>query len=420
MKLFAFQGIRYRAAAGDPGAQVAPPYDQIDDRLRDALHAASPHHFAHLIRPLADPEIGALDPYLHAAELHRSWLAGGVIAADATPALYPYTIALPSGSRRLGICGLVGLEAPETRVIRPHEQTLDKPLADRLALLRATRVDLEPVLLVAEDGGALEELLAADSAGEPLAVHRDPAGNRHLLHRVDAPERIATYQRALADAPAAIADGHHRYKVALRYAAETAPAAASPASAKLAVITSVASSELAIDPIHRGLEQPVALDRLHPLLAARRPWSRGAAERSEDGRAFAAAVAAAPPPALGVWPTGGAPEIWQLEPTTAPAGVSPASARLTVVLLQGALLPALGLGGEAATDGTVVYRADPETLREQVASGRLALGFWLPPMLPSEFAAAIAEGAMLPPKSTRFLPKVMSGLVWADHDARLA
>ena len=36
-------------------------------------------------------------------------------------------------------------------------------------------------------------------------------------------------------------------------------------------------------------------------------------------------------------------------------------------------------------------------------------------MTPAGFAGAVAEGDVLPPKSTRFLPKVVSGLVWADH-----
>ena len=84
------------------------------------------------------------------------------------------------------------------------------------------------------------------------------------------------------------------------------------------------------------------------------------------------------------------------------------------------VLPALGLPPEASTDGTVVYRAVPDELGEQVVAGDLGTGIFLPPMQPAEFAEAIADGAMLPPKSTRFLPKVMSGLVWADHAAKTA
>ena len=128
-----------------------------------------------------------------------------------------------------------------------------------------------------------------------------------------------------------------------------------------------------------------------------------------SGQDFAAAVAAAPQPSLGIWVSGQEPEIWSLRPT------SP----LVVEIFQKAILPALGLAPEASTDGTVVYRAQPNELWDQVASGALGTGVFLPPMAPAQFAAAIADGALLPAKSTRFIPKVMSGLVWADHQSEV-
>ena len=147
---------------------------------------------------------------------------------------------------------LVGLEAPETGIIRPHEQTLDKPLADRLDLLRATRVDLEPALLLVDDQGWLDRELprwiANGPAATPLVVHTDTDGHRHAIHRVDDPARIAALREALADLPAAIADGHHRYKTSLLYAQETTARAGEAAAAKMAVITSLSAQHLTIDP----------------------------------------------------------------------------------------------------------------------------------------------------------------------------
>ncbi|HEY6323032.1 MAG TPA: DUF1015 family protein, partial [Thermoanaerobaculia bacterium] len=91
MRLFAFEGLRYGAGAGDAGRLAAPPYDQIDDAARDRLQAASPYHFVHLTRPVATGSpvataapsgsaeaTGAGDPYRHAAELHRRWLRDGI------------------------------------------------------------------------------------------------------------------------------------------------------------------------------------------------------------------------------------------------------------------------------------------------------------------------------------------------------
>jgi uncharacterized protein (DUF1015 family) len=411
MRVFAFQGTRYApGAGGEPGRLAAPPYDQIDDALRDRMQATSPHHFTHLSRPLPGT---SGDPYREAAELHRRWLADGVLTVDREPSLYPYSIELRGGGRRLGLGALVGLEDPASGRIRPHEQTLDKPLADRLALLRAMRVDLEPVLLLSEDGGALDDLLAADVGSAPLAAHTDADGHRHVLHRVADAARLAAYRDLLAGPAAAIADGHHRYKVAQLYARETGAEPGTPAAAKLAVVTSLAARHLTIDPIHRALRQ-VDPERWRDAPATRRAWE------GNGGAPFAAAVAAAPPPALGVWVAGQTPEIWQLDPGRAPAHVAPGAARLTVVLLQAQLLPALGLSPAAATDGTVLYRSDPDVLAGLIQGGEVTAGFFLPPMSPADFAAAIAQGDLLPPKSTRFLPKVYSGLVWAAHDSPLS
>jgi uncharacterized protein (DUF1015 family) len=408
MRLFAFEGIRYTPKAGhagnaaDTGELAAPPYDQINDALRDRFHSQSPHQFVHLSKPVA-PEGG--DPYRFAAALHHRWLEEGVIAREGRPALYPYVIELAGGGRRLGVLGLVGLE--DAKVIRPHEQTLDKPLADRLALLSAMHVDLEPVFLLSEDGGRLDALLAQDLAAadtEPLVRYRDADGNVHVLYKVDDPGRIRLYQEAVAG-PAAIADGHHRYKVAQRFAADRGIRPGTAASAKLAVVTSIAAPALTIEPIHRALREEVDREALGRVatLAGTFP--------GESGSAFAQAVADADQPgrpAIGLWQAGGAPEIWTLD-----------SPKLAVELLHDTVLASLGYAPESATDGTVVYRSDPDELWQQIAGGELRTGIWLPPMRPAAFAAAIAGGQMLPPKSTRFMPKVMSGLAWADHDSRI-
>jgi uncharacterized protein (DUF1015 family) len=267
-------------------------------------------------------------------------------------------------------------------------------------------VDLEPALILTEDEGHLDALIARDVDAEDaqaLVRHRDADGNYHVIYRVDDPERIRLYQEAVR-VPAAIADGHHRYKVAQRFASERGVRPGVAASSKLTVVSSLSSPALTIEPIHRAFKEPIDPAKLAGLAASSEPF------QGQGGRAFADAVAAAPQPALGVWVTGKAPEIWRL---------APGGPQLVVDAFQKAILPALGLPAEASTDGTVVYRANPDELWDQVASGELGTGFFLPPMQPTEFSAAIADGEVLPPKSTRFMPKVMSGLVWADHDSKV-
>ncbi len=89
------------------------------------------------------------------------------------------------------------------------------------------------------------------------------------------------------------------------------------------------------------------------------------------------------------------------------------------MLLHHLLLLRAGLPLEAATDGTVGYRSDPEELWSEVESGEKGTGIWLPTMDPAAFGRAVSEGDVLPPKSTRFLPKLISGLVWSGHDSKV-
>ena len=413
MKLYAFQGYRYNSATVDAAHQAAPPFDQIDESLRDRLHAQSPHQFARVTKPVGH---GDLTPHEHSVALHREWTGTGVVVRDETPSIYPYAITQPDGSSRLGLCALVGVEPGREGDLWPHEQTVAKSIAERLDLLRLSRIDIEPVFYLAEDDGTLERLLAEDcngSAGDALVSHTDPwTGDVHTLHRITGPERIAAYAGALASARAAIADGHHRTQVAQTYAAEEGAASGTAAACKMVVLTSLASANLRIDPVHRGVRARVDRDAMSALPLRRETLGETA------GAAIAVRVAAADQPALAVWFQGDeTPELWTLDPDAAPADTPGRKANLPAVLLHHHLLKTAGVLIESATDGSIAYEADPDDIIALLDRSEITAGVFLPPITPKQFALATEDGDLLPPKSTRFLPKLVSGLVWCGHDA---
>ena len=210
MRIHAFSGTRF-SNESQAGPLAGPPYDQIDETLRDQLHR-DPLHFAHLSRPV-DGE----NPQRAAALLHQEWLATGVLSTDEKSAVYPQEILLPDGRRRLGLGTLMGLEPESSEVIRPHEATMAKTVDERLSLLRETQIDLEPILVLAEDAGGLNKLLQEDIQDHnPIVEHRDSDAHLHRLYRIDEPSRIAAYQHRLAPCVGLIADGHHRYTVSWR------------------------------------------------------------------------------------------------------------------------------------------------------------------------------------------------------------
>lgn len=227
MRLFAFEGIRYTPAAGDVAELAALPYDQIDDAMRIRYHVKSPQQIVQLTRPVAAP---GGNEYQSAAALHRQWLEEGLVVRDGSPALYPYVIQLQDGGERLGVAGLVALDGAAPAF----------PPADRLALLEAMRVDLEPAFLLVEDGGRLDELIREDVQRlTPLVHHEDPDENLHVLYKLEDPERIALYQQAVAapGAAATIAGGHAVYQAAQAFASSHGARPGTAAAAKLAVIS---------------------------------------------------------------------------------------------------------------------------------------------------------------------------------------
>jgi len=405
MKIRAFHGLRYSGDAPNAGANAAPPYDQINPEQRDVFHQRA-HHFAHLIRPVAAGDLHAHD---NSSRLHSSWLADGITLRDSACCLYANSIESPTGETRYGLTTLIDIETPESAIIRPHEETVEKTVAERLDLLRKTGIDYEPILVLANDRGDLDTLLAADCTGPSLADHTDEFGNIHRLYAIGTPERIEAYREALDESYGLIADGHHRYKTGRLFASEGEATRGRAAAAKLGVITSLSSSALAIEPIHRAL--PTRLDpaRLAGVCLQQTRWT------GTSGSQLAEAVAQAPQPTLALLSSDGSALLCRLDPRRGPRDLPEAASDLSVVLLHRTLFPLWGIAASAATDGTVKYRSDPDDLLESVTGGDFPSGIVLPPMTPDGFAAGIADGDVLPPKSTRFLPKVVSGLVWASH-----
>lgn len=414
MRIYSFPGVRYNygvPSLAGTGDLAAPPYDQINDAERDRLHQ-TPYHFSHLSRPTGTDGLQAHD---RSAQLHQEWLDAGILQQDPQPSIYPYVIQLPQGGQRLGLCTLVGVEDPTTGVIQPHEETVPKTVTERLDLLRAMEIDLEPILLMSDDGGVLNRLLAEDvGTQQPVVTHRDPDGNTHRLYQVSLPSRVHAYQEALRDCRGPIADGHHRYKVARLYAEETGASGATAQAAKLGVITSLASSTLSIEPIHRGLRTALEFSEPPPIVIGRETW------KGNNGHELAATVAEARQPSLAIWRRGDTPEIWTMDANQGPQGLPAAACELAVVLLHRCLLSDWDIPAGAATDGTILYRSDPQELVQTVRDAEVETGVWLPPMKPERFAAAIVNGDLLPAKSTRFMPKVVSGLVWASHSSPIA
>src|ERR1700690_263427 len=222
--IFPFHALRYDPQKVQFSTVVTQPYDKITPQMQDKYYAASPYNFVRIVlgKP-QDNDNEQQSVYTRAAAYLRQWQAEGALLRDDKPAIYLYTQEFkrpgdPSGAteERRGFIALGQVEDYDRKVVFRHEQTLTKPKADRLNLLRATQAHCEQIFMLYDDP-ANEIDNALRQSGPPTVEVRDEYGVLHRMWVVSDPQAIAAVQKAMADKKLLIADGHHRYETALNY-----------------------------------------------------------------------------------------------------------------------------------------------------------------------------------------------------------
>ncbi len=246
------------AKVGSLDAVVAPPYDVIDAAGRAALLERSPYNAVvlDLPRPFdpADPAYGqGEEAYANAAATMGSWREEGVLVDDAEPAFWALTqdYTAPDGTKhsRHGILCRVRVEDYESGNVRPHERTHPGPLEDRLLLTRATLHNLSPIFsLSTADAWPLVEPAVQ---GPPWGEATDEDGTVNRVWRVGDPAILAAVSERLAGAQLLIADGHHRYETARAYRDEVG--GEGPQNYTLMALTGLDDPGLTVFPTHRLL-----------------------------------------------------------------------------------------------------------------------------------------------------------------------
>jgi uncharacterized protein (DUF1015 family) len=396
------------ATAGALGDVVAPPYDVIDAEQRAALVARSRHNVVELDLPSGD------DPYARAAELFAEWQQSGVLVRDVEPALWPLEqhYCGPDGQLRTrrGFFARVRVEQYGPGRIRPHERTHPGPKEDRLRLTRATRANLSPIFSLYSDPGARAwQALEVATTGAPWGEATDADGTVHRLWRCADAAAIERVQESLASAELLIADGHHRYETARVYADEIG--GEGDHRYVLMCLVALEDPGLTVFPTHRlvgGLD------------ADRRAALAGAIERD-----FVATTVSrdqvAPGPGRGPLVLGYADAHRTLrlelrDQATADAALAdmpPPYRRLDTGVLEALLLKgALGLSDDdiAHLHG-FGYARDAAQALDLIDSGDFDAAFLLRSTPVEAVREVAAAGVNMPPKSTYFFPKVLTGLV---------
>ena len=404
---------------------VAPPYDVIDERQRAALLQRSAYNVVAVDLPRGEGDV-----YAAAGERFSQWQREGALVRDPEPALWVHTqdYTGPDGVQRTrrGFFCRVRIEPYGPGRVRPHERTHPGPKEDRLRLTRATQANISPIFsLYSDPRQAAWEALSEVTAQAPWAEVTDAEGTVHRIWRAAGEQTIAAVQAATAEAELLIADGHHRYETMQAYAQERDVAAGgdeAPAQEGyryiLMCLVALEDPGLTIFPTHRlvsGLDD-----------------ARREALRQELERDFAIEQTTleqlAPEPGTGLLELGyfssrdGGPKRLTLKDQAiadaALQGHSSAYRELDTGVLEALVLKgALGLSDEdIAHFNGMFYARDSEEALEMVRSGSYDAAFLMRPTRVEQVRDLAAAGENMPPKSTFFFPKLLTGLLFNPLD----
>ncbi|MFL5767761.1 MAG: DUF1015 family protein [Actinomycetota bacterium] len=382
-RLSPFVGLVFDASRVGPLERVtAPPYDAIPPEERTRLHHASGANIVRLIlseeRPGDDAD---RNKYTRASDLLRSWRADGKLVPTDGPRVYPYEMRFRfRGEARSvrGVIAAIDLE-PWGGTIMPHERTMAEPVEDRLSLMRAVQTNLSPIYaLLGGPCAPLEEVIVGASAADPLAELTDEAG---VLHRLWSVAASADLMESVAAERFLIADGHHRYTMALRYREEMrALHGPGPWDSVMMLVVDGATEDPPVLPIHRVLTDVAA-----PSVGERvRDLEETLALVDDETVTIGTAV-------------------WEEGELVHRAG-----------RLHGEPPAVCALHAEftaSLRESHVTYQPDAVAAEEAVRSRTATSAVYLPPTRVERIRPIVERGERLPEKSTYFWPKPRTGMV---------
>jgi uncharacterized protein (DUF1015 family) len=423
---------------------VCPPYDVIG---REAQHRYLERNRYNIVRL----ELGETFPedntannrYTRAAAVLRNWEAEELLIRDPYPGFYLYeqefTLYGVRQKRRALVTAL-HLEDYSRDIVIPHEKTLPHALADRLALLEAINTNLSPIFCLYDDPeGQIAYFCNTALDTPPLYQFADEWNDLHRLYLIHDPDSIHLLQKAFTHKKLYIADGHHRYQTALLYRDERRKAgdiAGGPVNYIMAGLTAFQDAGLSISPLHRivsglgreqmqalqtnlshyfGIEEVSLAGEEEPALFATELIRRAneTSEPDENGQERLSHI-------IGMYRLSSEGEgrfvLLKLKSLESASELMPpysqAWQRLEVTILHTLILEnCLNLDQGDRLEALVSYTRDEREALARVNSGAAQVAFLLPPTRLDAMRAVADAREQMPPKSTYFYPKFMTGLV---------
>jgi uncharacterized protein (DUF1015 family) len=423
-KIMPFKAIIYNPQKlKDLSCVVCPPYDIISAQRQLYFHKLSPYNLIHLELGL---DVPGEDKYKRASDYFRDWLKEDILVQEEKPAIYFYSqqYTLKGENRaRLGFIALLKLNEQKSSVFG-HEHTHLEPKEDRLRLIRQVRANLSPIFVIFGDKKRViqQNLKAYVQNKKPFIDIIDDEKVNHKLWRVDSSDLLEKIQAKMQEENIFIADGHHRYEVACAYRDEMIKKTAQPTGEEcfnyiLAYFTNIDSPGLTVLPIHRLVNLDEKPD-LTSLISSLKDYFYVEEVKDKVRFLFLLQKAGRAEHVLGMY-NGGRFFLLRLKNVKILdkmiSDKPPVYRSLDVVILNTLVLKNI-LKLDLDDKTKITFSSDTEGLLGQVDNDNSRIGFLLNSTKIEQIVSVALHGEKMPPKSTYFYPKVLSGLVINKHE----
>ena len=415
VRIYSFSGVRPTRECAQ--AIAAVPYDVVTAEEARRIIEKKPESFLRVSRP--DAELSGIDPhddrvYKRAHDNFAALETTGKIRKDSEPGMYAYLVK-QDGETFLGLCCCLDVEDYRQNHIRRHEQTRYDKEEDRTRHIVAVKAHNGPVVLLYRNSGDIYSLINAQVSGGavPDAEVRTDDGGIHQIFRIIDPAILNRFEQHFANLPSLyIADGHHRAKAAVNVAdrriAENIP---SDAEAFRFMGVLFAHNKVKIHGYSRLLTdigtftQDTFLETLKKYFDVE-PYGR------VDGRGYNIKPKIKKPERYHIVHMYLGSQWYEctrhLEKNAAPLD------GLDVAVLQKWVLEGMLGITDPRGDARLQYLGGARPvadLERLVDNGEYRLAFAMQPVLVETVLSIADAGGIMPPKSTWFEPKLLSGLV---------
>ncbi len=419
-KIKAFKALVYnQQKIKDLSTVVCPPYDVLSKQQQEMYHSRSPYNLLNVDLRAEKP---GEDTYAAAGRTLRSWIEEGILLRDEKPAIYFYSheYSIKREKKiRFGFLALLRLDDKKNSVFG-HEHTHSEAKEDRLKLIRQTKANTSPIFVIFSDKKRIIPWLAEkySVSKKPFIEIVDDEQGIHKLWRVDEPALLEKITQQMDKENMFIADGHHRYEVSgiYRDEAEKSNPCAKDADPDhnylMAYFTNSDSPGLTILPIHR-LVRLAAVPDMEKL--SQQLNEHFSVEEVKDPVRFFFLLAKAGQAehVIGVYHNR---RNWLLRLRNVKVldkliSDKPPEYRSLDVSILNTLIFKNILNINIEDKSVLTYIHDRDELISRADRDDRCIAFVLNPTQVNQIVSVALKGEKMPPKSTFFYPKVISGVV---------